>query len=76
MEIGARDRAMDFLAVHEAIDKLEAKSPRAAQAIVLRYFGGLQNDEISTELAISLATVKRDIAFGEAWLSRALATGA
>ena len=72
MQIGERDKAMDFLAVHEAIGKLEIQSPRLAQAVVLRYFGGLQNDEIAAELGVSLATVKRDISLGEAWLSRAL----
>ena len=76
LQIGERDRAMDFLAVHEAIEKLHASSPRSAQAIELRYFGGLQLEEIALELGVSLATAKRDIMFGEAWLRRALATEA
>jgi hypothetical protein len=34
----------------------------------------LQLEEIGGALAVSLATVKRDLALGEAWLRRALST--
>jgi RNA polymerase sigma factor (TIGR02999 family) len=72
--MGIRDHAMDLLAVHEALEKLQNHNSRLAQAVELRYFGGLQLDEIGGALAISLATVKRDLALGEAWLRRALST--
>jgi RNA polymerase sigma factor (TIGR02999 family) len=62
----------DFLALHEALDQLGKQSARTAQVVELRYFGGLQLEEIATHLSISLATVKRDQALGEAWLRRAL----
>lgn len=73
MEFDAGDRVVDFLAVHEALDKLGSHDSRAAQAVELRYFGGLQLDEIAAALSVALATVKRDLTFGEAWLRRALA---
>jgi RNA polymerase sigma-70 factor, ECF subfamily len=63
---------MDFLALHEALGKLAEQIPRTARVVELRYFGGLQLEEIAAHLAISLATVKRDQAVGEAWLRRAL----
>jgi RNA polymerase sigma-70 factor, ECF subfamily len=62
----------DFLALHEALDMLAKQNPRTAQVVELRYFGGLQLEEIADHLSISLATVKRDQALGEAWLRRAL----
>jgi RNA polymerase sigma factor (TIGR02999 family) len=62
----------DFLDLHDALDKLESQHPRTAQVVELRYFGGLQLEEIAGYLSISLATVKRDQAIGEAWLRRAL----
>ena len=73
IEIDAGDRVVDFLAVHEALEKLGDHNPRIAQAVELRYFGGLQLDEIAAALSIALATVKRDLTLGEAWLRRALA---
>ena len=73
MELGDGGRAWDFLAVHEALDKLQEHNTRMAQGVELRYFGGLQLEEIAVGLSISVATVKRDLALGEAWLRRALA---
>jgi RNA polymerase sigma factor (TIGR02999 family) len=72
IEIGDGGRAWDFLTVHEALEKLQSHNARMAQGVELRYFGGLQLDEIAEGLSISLATVKRDLALGEAWLRRAL----
>jgi len=74
IEIGDERQALDFLAVHQALEKLQSHNERLAQAVELRYFGGLQLDEIAGSLSVSIATVKRDLAFGEAWLRRALAS--
>jgi RNA polymerase sigma factor (TIGR02999 family) len=66
------NQGTDFLAIHEALDKLQTHNARLAQSVELRYFGGLQLDEIAEALELSVATVKRDLALGEAWLRRAL----
>jgi RNA polymerase sigma factor (TIGR02999 family) len=65
----------DLLAVHEALLAFEAVDPRAAKVVELRFFGGLDNDEVAEALSVSLATVKRDWALARAWLHRALAPG-
>jgi RNA polymerase sigma factor (TIGR02999 family) len=62
----------DVLAVHEALLAFEAVDPRAAQVVELRFFGGLENEEVAEALGISLATVKRDWAIARAWLQREL----
>jgi RNA polymerase sigma-70 factor (ECF subfamily) len=74
IDAGGGNGAWDFLVLHEALEKLQAHNQRTAEVVELRYFGGLQLEEIAENLAISLATVKRDLAFGEAWLRRALAS--
>ncbi|HRI18816.1 MAG TPA: ECF-type sigma factor [Burkholderiaceae bacterium] len=66
----------DIVAVHEALLAFEAVDARAAQVVELRFFGGLENDEVADALGISLATVKRDWTIARAWLHRALAPGA
>jgi RNA polymerase sigma factor (TIGR02999 family) len=63
----------ELLAVHEALDRLALRDRRKAKVIELKYFGGLTREEIAAALDLTLATVKRDIAIGEAWLRRALA---
>ena len=39
----------------------------------LRYFGGMEREEVAAALGLTLATVKRDLRLGEAWLRRFLA---
>jgi RNA polymerase sigma factor (TIGR02999 family) len=63
----------DVVAVHDALLAFEQVDPRAAKGVELRFFGGLENEEIAEVQAISLATVKRDWALARAWLHRALA---
>lgn len=66
------EQSEELLAVHEALDRLAVQDERKAKVIELRYFGGLTREEIAVAMGLSLGTVKRDIALGEAWLRRAL----
>ena len=68
----AADR--DLVAVHEALLAFEEVDARAAKVVELRFFGGLENEEVALALDVSLATVKRDWAVARAWLHRELAT--
>lgn len=65
-------RSIDLLALDEALNRLAAELPRAAQAIELRYFGGLTEEETAQTLDISLTTLKRDWRFARAWLYKRL----
>src|SRR3954447_21980197 len=40
-----RDEAAELLAIHDALDRLAAEDPEAAQLVQLRYFGGLSVEE-------------------------------
>ena len=64
----------DVLRVHEALLAFEAIDPRAAKVVELKFFGGLEIDEIAELLAISPATVKRDWTMARAWLHRELSS--
>ncbi|MCK6457779.1 MAG: ECF-type sigma factor [Phycisphaerae bacterium] len=66
---------IDVLALHEALDRLAARSPRQAQIVELRFFGGLHVAETAAVLGVSETTVKDDWAVARAWLHRALAGG-
>jgi RNA polymerase sigma factor (TIGR02999 family) len=63
----------DVVAVHEALLAFEQVDARAAKVVELRFFGGLENEEVAETLGVSLATVKRDWAVARAWLHRELA---
>ncbi len=60
------------LAVHEAIEKLEAMDPRLARVTEMRFFGGMTMPEIAASLGVSLSTVESDWAMSKAWLRREL----
>jgi RNA polymerase sigma factor (sigma-70 family) len=60
------------LRVHEALQAFEAVDARAARVVELKFFGGLEVEEIAELLQIGTATVKRDWAFAKAWLQREL----
>lgn len=50
----------DVLRVHEAVDALAAREPRAAQVVQMRYFGGFSETEIADTLGVTERTVRRD----------------
>jgi len=58
----------EFVAVHEAIDTLQAEDALAAEVVKLRYFIGMKNGEIAEALGISPSTVDRHWVFARAWL--------
>jgi RNA polymerase sigma-70 factor, ECF subfamily len=66
-------RAPDVLEINEALDRLTAVDERKAKVIELRYFGGMDREEVATALGLTVPTVKRDLRLGEAWLRRFLA---
>lgn len=65
----------DLLSVHEALTELQELDPRAAKVVELRFFGGLNEEEVAEVLEISKNTVQRDWRTARAWLSSRLSTG-
>jgi RNA polymerase sigma factor (TIGR02999 family) len=66
---------VDVLALDEALSRLAAFDPEAAQVVELRYFGGLTVEETAEAVGVSPATVKRQWAMARAWLKQALEGG-
>jgi RNA polymerase sigma factor (TIGR02999 family) len=60
------------VALDEALTAFAEVAPRQARVVELRYFGGLQEEEIVEVLKISPRTVRRDWDFARAWLVREL----
>jgi RNA polymerase sigma factor (TIGR02999 family) len=66
--LATQDSDATVLAVHEALEKLAAESPRMAEIVKLRYFTGLEHGEIAQALGISEPTVRRHWAYARSWL--------
>jgi RNA polymerase sigma factor (TIGR02999 family) len=66
------DQSQELLRLDEALKSLAEMDPRRSQVVELRYFGGLNNEEIADVLQISENTVTRDWNMARAWLYQQL----
>jgi len=62
------DQAWQVVAVHVALEKLKKLDERQYNIVELRFFGGLEVDEVAEILNISTTTVKREFRVAKAWL--------
>lgn len=62
--------AAEIVALHEALEKLEAVDSRKSNVVEMRYFGGLSVEETAEALGVSVATVNRDWRLARSWLIR------
>lgn len=68
------ERGVEILAIHEALERLEAIDKRKSQIVELRFFGGLEVEEVAEVLKVSRRTVINDWNFAKAWLHREIQT--
>src|SRR5947199_9851151 len=62
------EQSKEIVDLHEALERLATLDSRKAQVVELKYFGGLNYDEMAEVLKISPVTVRRDWRFAKAWL--------
>jgi RNA polymerase sigma-70 factor, ECF subfamily len=72
IDVAPEEAAGDILVLHEALDRLESLDQRKAKVVEMRFFGGMNEDEIAEVLGISEKTVRRDWQFAKLWLYREL----
>ena len=61
-----------ILLIDDALQKLQIESPEKARIVVMKFFGGLTNQEIAEHLGTAERTVERQWAFAKAWLYAAI----
>jgi RNA polymerase sigma factor (TIGR02999 family) len=59
---------LDVVALSDALDKLAAADPGAAELLKLRFFAGLTRKEAAEALGASISTVDTDWAYAKCWL--------
>ncbi|MBK8057358.1 MAG: sigma-70 family RNA polymerase sigma factor [Gemmatimonadetes bacterium] len=72
---GTSTAADEVLAIDAALDELARLSPRQAQMIEARFFGGFDLRETAELLEVSEATIVRDWRAARAWLATTLDGG-
>jgi len=61
-----------LLGLNEALEKLHAVDPRKAELVKLRYFVGMNYEEVAATMGIAVPTAKQWWAYARAWLAAEL----
>lgn len=67
-----QEKAVDLIALNDALMSLEAVDPQQSRIVELRYFGGLTIEETAEVLGLSPSAVFREWNFAKVWLQRQL----
>ena len=62
------EESKEIVDLHEALERLAELDSRKARVVELKYFGGLNYDEIAEVLKISRITARRHWEFAKVWL--------
>jgi RNA polymerase sigma factor (TIGR02999 family) len=69
------ERAVELLALDEALAALEHHDPQAAQVVKLRYFAGLSHQDSASAMNITRRAADRLWALAKAWLYQRMTAG-
>lgn len=72
-EVLKTEKAAELIALDEALKGLAKLDPRRGQVVELKFFAGLNAEEIAELLGISAATVTREWRAAKAWLRHTMA---
>lgn len=67
------DNLIDVIAIDDTLSKLAELDPRQYRIVELRFFAGLDVDEVAAVMQVSKSTVEKEWTRIRAWLSRELA---
>jgi RNA polymerase sigma factor (TIGR02999 family) len=73
--IAAPEPAVDVLALHEVLERLEKVDPAAANLVKLRFFAGQTMSEAAEALAMSVRSAHDLWAYARSWLRREIGAG-
>ena len=71
--VAAENRSEEIITLDDALKQLAVLDERKSHVVEMKFFGGLNIEEIAEVLKLSPETVKRDWRFARTWLLRELA---
>ena len=72
LDLNQQEATDDLLALDEALERLAAEEPAAAEVVKLRFFTGLTIEQAAEALGISVRTANRHWSYARAWLYQQL----
>src|SRR5580700_5007382 len=56
------------LLINEALEQLQKEDPEKARIVVMKFFGGMTNQEVAENLGVTERTIERQWAYAKAWM--------
>ena len=72
LDFAAASPDEQILLMDEALERLKTEDPEKAKIVLMKFFGGLTNQEVAETLNVTERTVERQWAYAKAWLFRDL----
>jgi len=69
----SEEKSVEMLALDQALDRLARQDERQSRIVEMKFFGGLNIEEIAGLLEVSPRTVKREWTMARAWLHKEVA---
>jgi RNA polymerase sigma factor (TIGR02999 family) len=60
------------LLIDDALERLQLQDPEKAHVVVLKFFGGLSNQEVAESMGVTERTIERHWAYAKAWLFQSI----
>ncbi|MET0622697.1 MAG: sigma-70 family RNA polymerase sigma factor [Pyrinomonadaceae bacterium] len=76
VQIPVEERAANFVAMDEALERLSQFNERGRKIVEMRFYAGMSEEEIAEVLGVSTRTVLRDWKAARVWLFRELSENA
>jgi len=74
LELAAAAPDDKILLIDEAIERLQKADPEKARVVVMKFFGGMTNQEIAENMGLTERTIERHWAYSRAWLFKTIRT--
>lgn len=68
LDLAAASPDDKILLLDEALEKLKAEDPQKARIVVMKFFGGMTNQEIAEHIGVTERTIERQWAFARTWI--------
>jgi RNA polymerase sigma factor (sigma-70 family) len=72
LELAATTPEEKVLLIDEALERLQAQDPERARVVLLKFFGGLTNQEVAETMGVAERTIERHWAYAKAWLFQSI----
>jgi RNA polymerase sigma factor (sigma-70 family) len=72
LELASTTPEEKVLLIDDALERLKIEDPERARVVLLKFFGGLTNQEVADSMGVTERTIERHWAYAKAWLFQSI----